>query len=78
LSYTRGEPERHGRIPASRTRVVGRLVGVIYRSDRRTPGRARTYLHVMRDPPRLVCDTSGTQLYVVGGSYRVTQRGIEG
>jgi hypothetical protein len=32
----------------------------------------------MEDPPRLVTDTAGTQLYVVGGRYRVTARGIEG
>jgi hypothetical protein len=57
---------------------LGELVGVIYRSDRRTPGRARTYIHFMRDRPRLARDASGRQLYVLGGSYRVTARGIEG
>jgi hypothetical protein len=57
---------------------LGELVGVIYRSDRRTPGRARTYIHFMQDRPRLASDATGRQLYVVGGSYRVTARGIEG
>ena len=57
---------------------LGELVGVIYRSDRRTPGRARTYIHFMRDRPRLASDATGRQLYVVGGSYRITARGIEG
>jgi hypothetical protein len=32
----------------------------------------------MEDRPRLVSNVAGTQLYVVGGSYRVTRRGIEG
>ncbi len=38
----------------------------------------RTYIHFMDDPPRLLCDADGRQLYVLGGSYRITQRGIEG
>ena len=29
-------------------------------------------------PPRLMCDADGRQLYVLGGSYRVTYRGLEG
>ena len=40
-------------------------------------GRPRTFIHFMEDPPRLVTNTAGTQLYVVGGRYRVTARGIE-
>ncbi len=32
----------------------------------------------MQDPPRLVSNIEGTQLYILGGSYRVTSRGIEG
>jgi hypothetical protein len=75
----------------SRLRVVGRsrimppivvdlgeLVGVMYRSDKGRPGQPRTYIHRMEDPPRLVSNVEGTQLYIVGGSYRVTPRGIEG
>lgn len=75
----------------SRVRIVGRarnmppfvvdlgeLVGVLYRSDKGRPGQPRTYIHRMEDPPRLVSNIEGTQLYVVGGSYRVTPRGIEG
>jgi hypothetical protein len=57
---------------------LGELVGLIYRSDKGRPGRPRTYIHFMENPPRLVCNPEGTQLYVVGGSYRVTQQGIEG
>lgn len=57
---------------------LGELVGVVYRSDKWQPGRPRTYIHFMADRPRLVSDVAGRQLYIVGGSYRVTRRGIEG
>ena len=57
---------------------LGELVGVIYRSDKGQPGQWRAYIHLMQDPPRLVSNVTGTQLYIVGGSYRVTERGIEG
>ena len=56
---------------------VGRLKGLIYSSDK-GDGRQRTYIHFMEKPPRLVCNTRGDQLYIVGGRYRVTARGIEG
>ena len=55
---------------------LGALRGVVYTKDHGVPG--RTYIHFMEDPPRLLCDTRGRQLYVHGGSYRITQRGIEG
>jgi hypothetical protein len=57
---------------------VGRLRGLIYSSDRGHPQCDRSYIHFMDDPPLLVCDPQGEQLYIVGGNYRVTHRGIEG
>ena len=57
---------------------LGELIGLIYRSDKWQAGSPRTFIHIMEDPPRLFCDPPGTQLYVVGGSYRVSARGIEG
>jgi hypothetical protein len=57
---------------------LGRLRAVIYRSDRRQPGRPRTFIHFFDTPPRLTCSPDGTRLYLVGGRYRVTSRGIEG
>jgi len=57
---------------------VGRLRGLIYSSDRGRPQCDRSYIHFMDDPPLLVCDPQGKQLYIVGGNYRVTHRGIEG
>ena len=57
---------------------LGELMGVIYRSDKWNQGQPRTFIHFMDDPPRLVSNAAGTQLYIVGGRYRVTARGIEG
>jgi hypothetical protein len=58
--------------------TLGELVGVIYRSDKWNPGRLRTYIHFMEDRPQLASNVEGSQLYIVGGSYRITPRGIEG
>lgn len=57
---------------------IGHLRGLIYSSDKGSPGRPRTYIHFMETPPRIACDPRGTQLYILGGRYRVTPRGIEG
>jgi len=57
---------------------LGELVGLIYRSDKDQRGRPQAYIHFMEEPPRLVCNVEGRQLYIVGGSYRVTPQGIEG
>lgn len=57
---------------------LGDLVGLIYRSNKWQAGDPRTYVHFMEHRPRLLCDTGGRQLFLVGGSYRVTPRGIEG
>lgn len=58
--------------------ALGELTGIIYRSDKWQPGRPRTYIHFLNDKPRLVSNVEGTQLYIVGGNYRVTTDGIEG
>lgn len=57
---------------------LGGLVGLIYRSDKWSPGLPHTYIHYMETPPRLVCNPEGSQLYIVGGNYQVTAKGIEG
>ncbi|MET0555844.1 MAG: hypothetical protein ABW221_22585, partial [Vicinamibacteria bacterium] len=56
---------------------LGLLTGLVYRSSK-WAGHPRTYIHFMEDPPRLVSDVTGRRLFIVGGSYRVTSRGIEG
>jgi hypothetical protein len=57
---------------------LGELRGLIYSSDRGRRTCPRTYIHFMETPPQLVCDPEGRQLYIVGGHYRITPRGIEG
>ena len=58
---------------------LGELRGLIYRkSHEERTGPRRTYIHFMDDPPRLMCDAEGRRLFVVGGTYRITRRGIEG
>lgn len=57
---------------------LGALRGLIYRTDKGRRGRDRNFIHFLHDPPLLVANPEGDQLYVVGGSYRVTSRGIEG
>ena len=52
---------------------------MIYRT-RRVPGEApKNYVHFHRQRrPLLVTNPTGTRLYIKGGQYRVTPRGIEG
>ena len=57
---------------------LGELRGLIYSSDKEQCGRPRTFIHFMETPPLLASDAGGKQLYIVGGNYRVTSRGIEG
>jgi hypothetical protein len=57
---------------------VGELKGLIYASGRGGDGIKRTYIHFMETPPILACNAEGDQLYLIGGGYRVTRRGIEG
>jgi len=67
----------HARLMPPVVLELGRLAGLVYRSSKWV-GRPRTYIHFMDDPPRLVSDVTGRRLFIVGGSYRVTPRGIEG
>jgi hypothetical protein len=75
-----GDYERvqHSRLVPPVVVQLGELAGIIYRSDKWQSGEPRTYIHMLQDPPRLVSNVEGDQLYIVGGSYRVTGRGIEG
>ena len=57
---------------------LGELRGLIYSSDKAQCGRPRTFIHFMESRPMLASDPSGKQLYILGGNYRVTARGIEG
>ena len=52
--------------------------GVIYRSDRGQSGQPRKFVHMFGQPPQLACDVDGRQLFVLGGNFQVTRRGLEG
>jgi hypothetical protein len=74
---SRTRRERFNRIVPSVLVDLGSLRGLIY-SKRSGDGPKRTFIHFMEDPPRLMCDADGRRLFVIGGSYRITRRGIEG
>ncbi len=57
---------------------LGKLKGLIYSSDRGQCGRPRTFVHFMETPPMLAANPEGTRLYILGGRYRVTHKGIVG
>lgn len=69
---------QHPRLIPPVTVELGELLGLIYRSDKWQPGLPQAYIHLLQDPPCLVSNVEGNQLYIVGGSYQVTRRGIEG
>lgn len=56
--------------------VIGTLDGVLYTTNR--DGETEKYIHKfrVRDKPLLVSSEDGTQLFIVGGSYRMTELGI--
>lgn len=57
---------------------VGELRALVYAADRGGKGVKRSYIHFMDRPPILACNVAGDQLFIIGGSYRITPRGIEG
>ena len=57
---------------------LGQLKGLIYSSDRGKYGRPRTFVHFLENPATLAANPEGTQLYILGGRYRVTRKGIVG
>ncbi len=77
-SFTGEKAEIYGRVklppPPKIGLVIGRLVGVIYEADREKVN----YIHRFRKTsrPLLVTSHDGKQLYMIGGSYNFTDRGI--
>ncbi len=57
---------------------LGQLRGLIYSSDKGSPGSFKTYIHFLETPPLLASNPQGNQLHILGGRYRVTAQGIEG
>lgn len=58
--------------------VVGVLRSVVYESDR--SGKSELYEHEFseKNPPLLCCGPDGKGLWIVGGRFKTTSRGIEG
>lgn len=57
---------------------LGELRGVIYRKPG-LPGEApKNYVHFFTQAPLLAADSMGRKLFILGGHYQVTKRGIEG
>jgi hypothetical protein len=58
---------------------LGELRGVIYRASRAPDEVPKNYIHFFQNQlPALAVDPTGNRLYIIGGQYRVTKRGIEG
>ncbi len=57
---------------------LGELKGLVYSSDRGQCGEPRTFVHFLETPATLASNPDGTQLYILGGRYRVTRKGIVG
>lgn len=57
--------------------TIGDCIGIMYRTHR--GGRTDNYLHRFKKSsrPTLCCSSDGKTLYLLGGAYRVTDRGIE-
>jgi hypothetical protein len=57
--------------------TIGDCIGIMYRTHR--GGRTDSYLHRFKKSsrPTLCCSSDGKTLYLLGGAYRVTNRGIE-
>lgn len=82
-SFFGREPDRIDRARlASPPRVLvelGELRALVYRAARgASAGGARSYVHFFAQPPRLLADASGRRLFIEGGTFRVTRRGLEG
>jgi len=68
---------KNGKFPAGFE--LGKLEGVIYRANREGDDGNTVYRHDFKksSQPLLIAANDGSQLDIVGGRYRVTERGIE-
>lgn len=78
------EPERLRRgstaavTPSTVLTACGRLVRVAYETQKGHDGEPVVYVHDFEENLPWLCYTKSGKLVVVGGSYRVTRRGIVG
>jgi len=56
---------------------LGILRGVLYQTSKKGDPDNTIYIHTFKDPcPYLVCDSDMKNLYIIGGSYKIEDRGI--
>lgn len=75
----RATKETKVNLPSARTGFeLGKLVGVVYESNRAGEGRIINYHEFQKSSrPHLVASNGGALLEIVGGRYEVTDHGIE-
>ena len=57
--------------------IMGTMPDILYTSDK-WEKEAHDYIHNFSVPPFLVCDPAGKVMMIVGGKYKITERGIVG
>lgn len=56
---------------------LGKLIGLIYESDRDQKGKMERYIHFTKRPyPNLMADTRTHRVFTIGGKMKVTKRGL--
>ncbi|MES2367628.1 MAG: hypothetical protein V4563_17260 [Pseudomonadota bacterium] len=69
----------HARLPDKAVTAyhMGDVEGIMYKTER--DGKTERYMHKFKGAagPSLVVQDDGSQMYLTGGNYRVTERGIE-
>ncbi len=64
-------------LPPAAMWSLGPLIEVTYEAER-DEGEIVHWMHRFDSPPQLAYDDTRAQLWIVGGDYEVTQRGITG
>lgn len=77
--FTGHNPSHYKRVKVKPIEVgykFGKLDGVLYTTKR--DGKIEHYIHEFKESakPDLVSDNDGSQIQIVGGNYRFTDRGI--
>lgn len=81
-SFMGRDPSRVFVMPPTNTKVavnLGKLIGVVYASDRGHKGKWTLYQHELKSPyPDLLGDAKTHRLFTQGGRVRITNLGLVG
>jgi hypothetical protein len=59
--------------------MLGYCKAIIYATKKKGDRKTTSYIHSFEKPlPVLACDSSGKQLFFIGGNYKITADGIVG